>query len=121
MLTRLTDKPQKTLSKSERTIRKEKTVSFVVLFIVTILWMLPLIYMVGTSFKSDYDLQTNPSGLFPSAGQWTLAHYKSFLSADSDAKIFYWLGNSLWSTLLHVGLYRIVGFTYRVRFGIFEF
>ena len=51
MLTRLTDKPKKTLSKSERTIRKEKTVSFVVLFIVTILWMLPLIYMVGTSFK----------------------------------------------------------------------
>ena len=104
MLTRLTDKPKKTLSKSERTIRKEKTVSFVVLFIVTILWMLPLIYMVGTSFKSDYDLQTNPGKLFPSAGQWTLAHYKSFLSADSDAKIFYWLGNSLWSTLLHVGL-----------------
>ena len=46
------------------------------------------VYMVGTSFKSDYDLQTNPSGLFPSAGQWTLAHYKSFLSADSDTKIF---------------------------------
>ena len=91
MLTRLTDKPKKTLSKSERTIRKEKTVSFVVLFIVTILWMLPLIYMVGTSFKSDYDLQTNPSGLFPSAGQWTLAHYKSFLSADSDANVLVFL------------------------------
>lgn len=104
MLTPLSDKPKKQLSKSQRTIRKEKTVSFIILFIVTLLWMLPIVYMVGTSFKSDYDLATNPGNLLPSAGQWTLNHYKSFLSADSDAKIFYWLGNSLWSTLLHVGL-----------------
>lgn len=97
-------KHKKLLSKSERTIRKEKTVSFVVLFIVTLLWMLPLIYMVGTSFKTDYELQTHPELLLPSAGEWTLDHYKSFLSASSDAKIFYWLGNSLWSTLLHVAL-----------------
>lgn len=97
-------KPKKLLSKSERTIRKEKTVSFVILIIVTLLWMLPLVYMVGTSFKSDYELQTHPELLLPSAGQWTLDHYKSFLSASSDAKIFYWLGNSLWSTLLHVAL-----------------
>lgn len=97
-------KPKRTLSKSERTIRKEKTVAFVVLVIVTLLWMLPLVYMVGTSFKSDYDLEMHPELLLPSAGQWTLNHYKSFLSASSDAKIFYWLGNSLWSTLLHVGL-----------------
>lgn len=104
MLTPLSEKPKKTLSKSQRTIRREKTVSFIILFIVTLLWMLPVIYMVGTSFKSEYDLTTNPGKLLPSAGQWTLNHYKSFLSADSDAKIFYWLGNSLWSTLLHVGL-----------------
>lgn len=97
-------KPKRMLSKSERTIRREKTVAFVVLIIVTFLWMLPLIYMVGTSFKSDYDLEMHPELLLPSAGQWTLNHYKTFLSASSDAKIFYWLGNSLWSTLLHVGL-----------------
>ncbi|MDE7454370.1 MAG: carbohydrate ABC transporter permease [Clostridia bacterium] len=95
-------KQKRLLSKSERTIRKEKTISFVILFIVTLLWMLPLIYMVGTSFKSDYELQAHPEKLFPSAGQWTLKHYQSFLSADADAKIFYWLGNSLWSTLAHV-------------------
>lgn len=97
-------KPKRVLSKSERTIRKEKTVAFVVLVIVTLLWMLPLVYMVGTSFKSDYELQAHPEKLLPSAGQWTLNHYKTFLSASSDAKIFYWLGNSLWSTLLHVAL-----------------
>lgn len=97
-------KTGKLLSKSERTIRKEKTVSFIILFFVTLLWMLPLVYMVGTSFKSEYDLQTHPETLLPSSGEWTLAHYQSFLSADSDARIFAWLGNSLWSALAHVGL-----------------
>lgn len=104
MLTNLQGKGKKVLSKSQRTRRNEKTVSFVILVIVTILWMLPLVYMVGSSFKSEYDLQAHPSLLLPTAGNWTLAHYKSFLSADSDAKIFYWLGNSLWSTLVHVAL-----------------
>ena len=43
------------LTKSERTRRREKIVSFIVMFIVSVIWILPLVYMVGTSFKSDYD------------------------------------------------------------------
>lgn len=98
------NKTKRRRTKSERTRRREKSISFVILVIITIFWMLPLIYMVGTSFKSDLDLQLHPELLFPSLGQWTLKHYQSFLGAGASSAILYWLINSLWSTLAHVAL-----------------
>ena len=50
-----TEKRRRT--KSERTRLREKTVSFIVLFIICFVWVLPLVYMLGTSFKSELDLQ----------------------------------------------------------------
>ena len=99
MLTRLTDKPKKTLSKSERTIRKEKTVSFVVLFIVTILWMLPVSFRRAMDACALQVVLVRRFGRedFLLAGQLFVVHASSRRT------------------------YRIVGFTYRVRFGIFEF
>lgn len=93
-------------TKSERTIRKEKAVSFIVLLIVSILWAFPLIYMIGTSFKSDLDLQLHPETLFPSSGsEWTLEHYAGFIVREGKIdKMPIWMLNSLWSTLATVGL-----------------
>ncbi len=98
------NKTKRRRTKSERTRKREKSISFVILVVITIFWMLPLIYMVGTSFKSDLDLQLHPERLFPSLGQWTLKHYQSFLGVGASSAILYWLANSLWSTLAHVAL-----------------
>ena len=93
-------------TKSELTKRREKIVSFIVLLVVSVLWALPLIYMVGTSFKSDYDLQANPNKLFPSAkSEWTLKHYTGFIVREGKIdNMPVWMLNSLWSTLATVGL-----------------
>ncbi len=65
----------KKLTKSQLTARNEKIVSFIVLAFAALLFAFPLIYMLGTSFKSDLDLQMHPEKVFPSPGQWTLKHY----------------------------------------------
>lgn len=94
------------LTKSELTRRREKIVSFVVMVVISVIWVLPLIYMVGTSFKSDFDLQTHPEKLFPSDwSEWTLKHYTGFIVREGKIdNMPVWMFNSLWSTLATVAL-----------------
>lgn len=98
------------LTKSELTLRREKTVSFIVLLIVSIVWAFPLVYMIGTSFKSDYDLQAAPNKLFPSSfSEWTLKHYTGFIIREGKIdNMPVWMLNSLWSTIANVALTVIV-------------
>ena len=94
-------KPEKRrLTKSERIERREKIVSFIVLLIAAFLFVFPLIYMVGTSFKSDLELQLHPERVFPSPGQWTVKHYSGFfLNGDGQLdNMPKWMFNSIWST-----------------------
>ena len=62
--------------------------------------------MVGTSFKSDFDLQTHPEKLFPSDwSEWTLKHYTGFIVREGKIdNMPVWMFNSLWSTLATVAL-----------------
>ncbi len=93
-------------TKSEKTRRREKTVSFVILLIVSVIWIIPLLYMLGTSFKSDADLQMHPELIFPSsASEWTLDHYTGFIVREGKIdNMPVWMLNSLWSTLATVAL-----------------
>ena len=94
------------LTKSERIRRREKILSFCILLFVCIIWCIPLLYMVGTSFKSDLDLQLHPETLFPSSwSEWTLDHYSVFIIREGKIdNMPIWMLNSLWSTLMTVGL-----------------
>lgn len=111
------------LTKSERTRRREKTVSFIVLFIVCVLFLIPLLYMIGTSFKSDLDLQLHPEKLFPSAwSEWTLKHYEGFIVREGKIdNMPVWMFNSLWSTLATVLLTVIVDLITAYAFVFLKF
>ena len=93
-------------TKSERIALHEKIVSFCILFVVCVLWLIPLLYMLGTSFKSELDLQVHPESLFPSEwSEWTLEHYAGFIVREGKIdNMPLWMLNSLWSTLATVGL-----------------
>lgn len=98
-------KAKRMLTKSEKTARREKTISFIVLSIASVFFLFPLIYMLGNSFKTDLDLQMNPGGIFPSPGQWTIEHYLGFISSDGGLDLLpAWMINSLWSSLATVGV-----------------
>ena len=91
------------LTKSERSARKDKIISFIVLFVVSVFFVFPLIYMLGTSFKTDIELQTHPEKIFPSPGEWTLDHYSTFIINNGKPdKLPFWMINSLWSSFLTV-------------------
>ena len=91
------------LTKSERTARKDKIIAFIVLFVVSIFFVFPLIYMLGTSFKTDLELQMHPEKIFPSVGEWTLDHYSTFIINNGKPdKLPFWMINSLWSSFLTV-------------------
>lgn len=95
------------LTKSERNARIEKTVSFICLVVIALIWVFPLVYMVGTSFKSELDLQLHPDSLFPSSlSEWTLKHYAGFFVGEDGAVsgLPIWMLNSLWSCFASVGL-----------------
>lgn len=111
------------LAKSEKHKRKEKIVSFIVLFVVSVIWLFPLIYMLGTSFKSDLDLQTHPETLFPSSwSEWTLDHYTGFIVREGTIdKMPIWLLNSLWSALASVALTVIFDLMTAYAMVFFEF
>lgn len=120
------------LTKSEKKRRKEKAISFVILFLVCVVWVFPLVYMLGTSFKSDLDLQTHPESIFPtSLSEWTLDHYTGFLVRDGSIdKMPIWLLNSLWSSAACVVLtvlfdlitaYAMVFFVFKGRQGFLKF
>lgn len=103
----LAEKRRKT--KSEKTILREKTISFVILFIICVIWCIPFLYMIGTSFKSDYDLQVHPEKFFPSAGEWTLKHYTGLFIREGEVdNLPKWIFNSLWSSGAQVALTVIV-------------
>lgn len=102
----MTERNKRRLTKSERTRLREKAVSFVILLLVCVVWVMPLLYMLGSSFKSDYDLQVHPEKIFPSAwSEWTIKHYYGFLVRDGQVdNMPLWMLNSLWSTLATVVL-----------------
>lgn len=105
MIKQKAEKRRKT--KSEKTIIREKTTSFIILFVFCVIWCIPFLYMIGTSFKSELDLQVHPELLFPSSpSEWTLNNYKGFLvQASGEAGyLIQWIFNSLWSSTASVVL-----------------
>ena len=98
------------LTKSERTIRKEKTVSFVVLSVVCLIWLVPLLYMFGNAFRTGADFTENPGQLFPSSwDDFTLQNFEKLFIRDGKIdKMPLWILNSLWSTVATVVLTLVI-------------
>lgn len=88
-----------------KVVKSKKRMSFVILLIVTILWMMPIIWGLSTSFKSMSEVATNPIGLIPR--NFTLDNYKSLFSRP-DTPVLTWLSNSFIIASVHTILYLIV-------------
>lgn len=97
-------KQKRVLSKSERERRKNKIVAFCVMAVAAVFFGFPFLYMLGSSVKSDLDLQLHPELIFPSSfGEWTFERYSGFfVYAGKVATLPIAFLNSLWSTAAHV-------------------
>lgn len=96
--------PHTNLSKSERESRRNKTMAFIVLLAVCVLWLFPFVYVFGMSLRTTEDLVLYPNSIFPHPGGWTLDHYTHFFKT-TDGKmdtLMSALVNSTITTLIHV-------------------
>ena len=68
--------------KKWRKNRTAKIISFSILFCVSFIFLIPLIYMIGTSFRTATDLALHPTQMFPTADGFTFGYYKKVLSGS---------------------------------------
>ena len=78
-----------------------KAVRYGLLFLLSVLFISPLVFMVGTSFKTPAGAQATPPSLFPTSP--TTQAYDRILNA-ADTPVFHWFLNSLLSATAHAVL-----------------
>ena len=71
-----------------------RIVSFVVILVLAALWMIPLIWAVGTCFKDYFDITHNPTALLPTGDHWTLENF-TIIFTDPNKPLGNWMLNSL--------------------------
>ncbi|WP_225743850.1 carbohydrate ABC transporter permease [Marinilactibacillus sp. Marseille-P9653] len=76
-----------------------KWICYVLLTIVAFIWLLPAVYALTTSFKSQSDVMQTGFRLLPAS--WIMDNYVRVLSNTSSAPIVRWFFNSLFISTSH--------------------
>lgn len=87
---------------------------YVVLVVLAVVWLLPVIYTVTTSFKSVAEFTSNVFNFLPA--KWVLDNYMTLIEASASYPVLNWLGNSLIIStvfaVLSVCIVALAGFGY---------
>ncbi|WHY20839.1 carbohydrate ABC transporter permease [Paenibacillus sp. G2S3] len=105
--------------KGSSNVSISKYVSYAFLIILCVIWIIPVIFGISTSFRSQTEVVSSGFRLFPET--WVFENYVTILNNTSTAPILRWLGNSLFiattHTILVVIVISITGFGYtRINF-----
>ncbi|OMD87343.1 ABC transporter permease [Paenibacillus odorifer] len=105
--------------KGSSSISISKYISYIFLGILCVIWIIPVIFGISTSFRSQTEVVSSGFRLFPK--EWVFENYVTILNNTSTAPILRWLGNSLFiatsHTILVVIVISITGFGYtRIKF-----
>ncbi len=99
---------------------RRKATSSVILYILAFIWIIPLLWAVSTSLKSNIEISQNPLGLIPKS--FDFSRYKRLLFENPDQyPVFSWLKNSLFVAFTHTILYLIIASLAAYAFSIIEF
>ncbi|HIY57148.1 MAG TPA: carbohydrate ABC transporter permease [Candidatus Tetragenococcus pullicola] len=91
-----------------------KIVAFIFLTIMAVIWIVPLLYGIFTSFKSQSELLTHGARLLPI--EWVLTNYQELLIDNTSTPLVRWFLNSLFiatmNTLLVLFVVSLSAFAY---------
>ena len=73
--------------------KASKVVAFFTLGILSVVWIVPIVWAVFTSFKTETEIKTGGFGFFPK--EWTLENYVEIFTNTDNAPILRWFGNSM--------------------------
>lgn len=91
---------------TKRSILIGRIVSTICLLILGVIWILPLIWALGASFKPDTITDINQ--IFPSPDNWTFEWYQLLFSFDGEYPVLRWILNSFVVGCIHTALYLII-------------
>lgn len=96
-----------------------RAVTFVILGVLAVIWIVPIVWAVFTSFKTETEIKTGGFGFLPKT--WTLENYVEIFTNTDNAPILRWFGNSMVMavsvTILTVILVAITAYGYsRLKF-----
>lgn len=91
---------------TKRSILIGRIVSTICLLILGVIWILPLIWALGASFKPDTITDINQ--IFPSFDNWTFEWYQLLFSFDGEYPVLRWILNSFIVGCIHTILYLII-------------
>jgi len=100
-------------------LNMSKYISYLLLIVVSLIWVIPIIYGVTTSFRSQTEVVSTGFRLLPV--NWIVDNYVTILENTSSAPILRWIWNSVFiavsHTLLVVIIVSITGYAYsRMKF-----
>ena len=67
--------------------KANRTIIYIVLAAVSIIWIFPFVYLIFQSFA----LYPNPKSIFPAAGEWTMKNYGNLFTDPSTPFFSWWL------------------------------
>lgn len=91
---------------TKRSILIGRIVSTICLLILGAIWIMPLIWALGASFKPDTITDINQ--IFPSPDNWTFEWYQLLFSFDGEYPVLRWILNSFIVGCIHTVLYLII-------------
>ncbi|WP_027092235.1 carbohydrate ABC transporter permease [Cohnella thermotolerans] len=80
--------------------------AYLFLIALCIVWAVPVLFGIATSFRSESEVVTSGFRLLPA--QWIFDNYTNILQNTSTAPILRWLGNSLFIAVTHTFLVIVV-------------
>ncbi|MDV4151859.1 carbohydrate ABC transporter permease [Clostridium sp. AL.422] len=95
----------------ERKIKKKKfnykkIACFLLILVLAIVWIVPLVWTLLTSFKSEVEVQTIGFSILPA--KWVVENYIDVLSDTTVTPIIKWFSNSLFVSISHTILAIII-------------
>jgi multiple sugar transport system permease protein len=99
-------------------IKRRKNISFIILLMICILWLVPLIWGLATSLKTPIDIALNPTKLIPV--EVTFQHYENLFKRP-DTPVMQWMLNSFIIAGLHTIIYLVVASFAAYAFSILKF
>lgn len=86
--------------------RRRSPIFWVLMIVLTLIFVGPLVWMVLTSFKTNVEARSVPPTIFPS--EPTLAAYRTLFFGDDASPVLLWLANSFIAATAHATLVVII-------------
>lgn len=91
-----------------------------VMFVIVLLWLMPLLWAFVTSFKSDADIDAHLLSFIPR--EFTVSRYSTLLFKNSaDYPVLKWLFNSVWIAVSYTFLHLLVVSLAAYAFSILKY